>query len=87
MCYLMPPANEPFNRQKRVRQLLHKHVIIHCNEDEIGYFGKSGESMDEIAKSIFEETQSPVLVTLGAKGTFITMVNVLTSFPVITSRL
>lgn len=55
---------------KTVRQLLHKHVIIHCNEDEIGYFGKPGESMDEIAKSIFEQTQSPVLVTLGARGTF-----------------
>lgn len=55
---------------KTMQQLLHDHVIIHCNEDEIGYFGRSGESRDEIAKSIFEQTQSPVLVTLGAKGTF-----------------
>ncbi|GAX05782.1 ribokinase [Secundilactobacillus pentosiphilus] len=55
---------------KTVRQLLQKNVIIHCNEDEIGYFGAAGASIDETASSIFAKTQSPVIVTLGARGTY-----------------
>ncbi|WP_203648701.1 PfkB family carbohydrate kinase [Secundilactobacillus yichangensis] len=55
---------------KTVRQLLQNHVMIHCNEDEIGYFGKPGVSMGDIAHDIFQQTHSPVLVTLGARGTY-----------------
>ena len=56
--------------QRTINQLLTKNVIIHCNEDEIEYFGATGDSLDEIAQKIYLKTHSPVLFTLGSKGTY-----------------
>jgi len=56
--------------QRTINQLLTKNVIIHCYEDEIEYFGATGDSLDEMAQKIYLKTHSPVLFTLGSKGTY-----------------
>lgn len=53
-----------------IDRLLQHHVIINANEDEIGFFSKAN-SLKRQASEVFTKTQSPVIVTLGAKGTYL----------------
>lgn len=48
--------------------LLHRNVIVHCNEDEIDYISNK-DTFDEKLDDIYDKTNCPVLVTLGARGT------------------
>jgi len=51
-----------------LKRILTKNVIIHCNQDEISSVMSQGDSLNEKLQRIFDLTQSPVVVTLGAKG-------------------
>lgn len=49
-------------------RLLTKNTIVHCNEDEIAYLSDE-PGLDGKLADIYNRTQSPVLLTMGAKGT------------------
>lgn len=53
-----------------LKRILSDHVIVHCNEDEIGQVMPMGESLLDKVQRIFKLTHSPVVVTLGSKGTY-----------------
>lgn len=53
-----------------LKGILSKHVMVHCNADEIGQVMPTGDTLTAKAQRIFELTQSPVVVTLGGQGTY-----------------
>lgn len=53
-----------------IGRLMSKGVIINANEDEIGFLSDKA-TLEEQASDIFSKTKEPVLVTLGAKGTYL----------------
>lgn len=53
-----------------ISRLMSKGVIINANEDEIGFLSDK-DSLEEQVSDIFNQTTEPVLVTLGAKGTYL----------------
>lgn len=53
-----------------LKEILTDHVIVHCNADEIGQVIPSGDSLADKAQLIYSLTKSPVIVTLGGKGTY-----------------
>lgn len=55
---------------KILDRLMTKGVIINANEDEIGFLSAQN-SLEGQAHEIFSKTSEPVLVTLGAKGTYL----------------
>jgi sugar/nucleoside kinase (ribokinase family) len=52
------------------RQLLVPNVMIHCNESESKQLQPGIASITQRAQAIYQQTHSPVIITLGAKGTF-----------------
>lgn len=53
-----------------LNRLITKGVIINANEDEIGFLSDR-DTLEEKTSDIFDKTSEPVLVTLGAKGTYL----------------
>lgn len=53
-----------------ISRLMTTGVIINANEDEIGFLSDK-DTLSEKANDIFSKTSAPVLVTLGAKGTYL----------------
>lgn len=53
-----------------IQRLLQPGVIIHANEDEIGNLIPN-QDQEHAASKIFALTSEPVLITLGAKGTYL----------------
>lgn len=53
-----------------IGRLMSRGVIINANEDEIGFLSKK-DTLEEQARDVFNRTGEPVLVTLGAKGTYL----------------
>ncbi|WP_242362827.1 PfkB family carbohydrate kinase [Limosilactobacillus antri] len=51
-------------------ELLKTDTIINANEDEIGYLSKE-RTLAEQAADIYRKTKTPVIVTLGARGTYL----------------
>ncbi|WP_261656610.1 PfkB family carbohydrate kinase [Leuconostoc holzapfelii] len=51
-------------------RLLQPHTLIHCNRDELAYLS-SATQFDAQLVDIFQRTQTPVVVTDGANGTYI----------------
>lgn len=51
-----------------LNRILQANTIIHCNADEISYLS-SATAFDDKLADIYHQTQSPVLVTMGAQGT------------------
>ncbi|WP_278769472.1 PfkB family carbohydrate kinase [Limosilactobacillus mucosae] len=51
-------------------RLLSKGVIINANENEIGFLSDK-DTLAEKAQDIFCKTNEPVLITLGARGTYL----------------
>lgn len=54
-----------------LEELLSDHVIVHCNADEIGQIMPEGDSVKDKAQRIYSLTHSPVIITLGSKGTYL----------------
>lgn len=55
---------------KIINKLLIRNVMVHCNENELVYLSDK-MTLDERVQEIYAKTKSPVMVTLGAKGTLI----------------
>lgn len=53
--------------QTVIDRFLSHNVIVHCNEDEIGFMSTEN-TLENKMKDIYQKTQSPVIVTLGSKG-------------------
>lgn len=53
-----------------LNRLITKGVIINANEDEIGFLSDR-DTLEEKTSDVFGKTDEPVLVTLGAKGTYL----------------
>lgn len=53
-----------------IRRLLVPNVIIHCNESESQQLQPGIADLVQRAQAIYQQTFSPVIITLGAKGTF-----------------
>ncbi|MEK1476771.1 ribokinase [Limosilactobacillus fermentum] len=53
-----------------LNRLITKGVIINANENEIGFLSDR-DTLEEKTSDIFDKTSEPVLVTLGAKGTYL----------------
>lgn len=51
-------------------ELLKTDTIINANEDEVGYLSKE-RTLAEQAADIYRKTKTPVIVTLGARGTYL----------------
>ncbi|WP_127850165.1 PfkB family carbohydrate kinase [Lacticaseibacillus hulanensis] len=55
--------------QDILAELLHSGVMVHCNEVELPQVAK-GDTFDEQVQYLYAQTHQPVVVTLGAKGTY-----------------
>ncbi|WP_439425367.1 PfkB family carbohydrate kinase [Oenococcus alcoholitolerans] len=53
-----------------LNRLLDHNLIVNANEDEIGYLSNADNIEGQVA-DIYQRTDAPVLVTLGAKGTYV----------------
>lgn len=53
-----------------IKQLLTNNVIINANEDEISYLSTK-KDLESQTREIYKQTHSPVIVTLGSKGTYL----------------
>lgn len=51
-------------------KILKADTIVNANVDEISYLSPKG-TLEEQAVDIYQQTQAPVIITLGAKGTYL----------------
>ncbi|MBB1078787.1 bifunctional hydroxymethylpyrimidine kinase/phosphomethylpyrimidine kinase [Limosilactobacillus sp. STM2_1] len=70
--YLLFDASPRISHISRniLSQILKADTIVNANEDEIGYLSDK-DSLEEQAADIFSKTHSPVIITLGAKGSYV----------------
>lgn len=55
---------------RTIDQLLTDHVVVHGNATEIQLLVPDQPTLEQQAAAIFHRTHSPVIVTLGARGTY-----------------
>lgn len=55
---------------KIINDLLKQNTLVHCNQDELKYLSNK-TTFNEKIFDIYQKTKSPVIVTLGAKGTLV----------------
>lgn len=56
-----------YMNQTIINRFLTRNVIVHCNQDEIGYLSTEDTLQEQMA-DIYRKTDSPVIVTLGSEG-------------------
>lgn len=67
--YFAPGARILQIRPERMKRLFALHPVLHMNEEEsLAYTKKS--SVQEAARTLWQETQNTVIITLGAKGAY-----------------